>query len=80
MGQSTDIEWPWFDQEGIPQSDKLVLTERFTPSPDGYVLNYTVTAIDPVVFTEPVELNRAWIWVPGEEIRPFNCAWEGDSL
>ena len=74
---TTDIEWPWFDQEGIPQSDELVLTERFTPSPDGYVLNYTVTAIDPVVFTEPVELNRAWIWVPGEEIRPFNCVWEG---
>jgi hypothetical protein len=77
---TTDIDWPWFDQDGIPQSDALVLVERFTPSPDGFTLNYTVTATDPAVFTEPVVLDRTWIWVPGEEIKPFNCAWEGDSL
>ncbi len=77
---TTDIDWPWFDQEGIPQSEALEIVERFTPSADGYVLNYTLTATDPLVFTEPVALARSWIWVPGEEIQPYNCAWEGDSL
>lgn len=77
---TTDIDWPWFDQEGIPQSDALVLVEQFTPSSDGFTLNYTVTATDPAVFAEPVVLDRTWIWVPGEEVKPFNCAWDGASL
>ncbi|HSG64186.1 MAG TPA: DUF6152 family protein [Gammaproteobacteria bacterium] len=77
---TTDIDWPWFDQDGIPQSDALVLVERFTPSPDGFELDYTVTATDPAVFTEPVVLNRTWIWAPGEELQPFNCEWDGSSL
>jgi len=77
---TTDIDFPWFDQEGIPQSEALVLVERFTPSADGYTLNYTATATDPAIFTEPVVLDRTWIWVPGEEVHPFECEWDGSSL
>ena len=77
---TSDIDWGWFDQDGLPQSDQLVIVERFTPAADGFTLNYTLTATDPGVFTEPVELSRNWIWVPGEEIQPYNCAWEGDTL
>jgi hypothetical protein len=77
---TTDIDWPWFDQAGVPQSTALELVERFRPSTDGRVLRYAVTATDPAVFTEPVTLQRTWIWVPGEEIKPYNCSWEGDSL
>ncbi|MDH3418054.1 MAG: hypothetical protein OEM78_01145, partial [Gammaproteobacteria bacterium] len=77
---TTDIDFPWFDQEGIPQSDALVIVERFTPSADGYTLDYTATATDPAVFTEPVVLDRTWTWVPGEEVQPFECEWDGSSL
>jgi hypothetical protein len=28
---------------------------------------------DPEVFTEPVELHRAWVRRPGEAVRPYNC-------
>jgi hypothetical protein len=77
---TTGIDFPWFDQEGIPQSDELVTVERFTPSIDGFTLNYTLTATDPVVFTEPVVLDRNWTWVPGEEVQPFECSWDGSSL
>ncbi len=77
---TTNIDFEWFDQEGIPQSDALVLVERFTPSADGYTLDYTVTATDPAIFTEPVLLDRTWIWVPGEEVHPFECEWDGSSL
>ncbi len=78
--RTTDIDFEWFDQEGIPQSDALELVERFTPSADGYTLDYTVTATDPAIFTEPVVLDRSWIWVPGEEVHPFECEWDGSSL
>lgn len=77
---TTNIDFPWFDQEGIPQSDELEMVERFTPSADGFTLNYTLTATDPVVFTEPVLLDRTWTWVPGEEVQPFECSWDGSSL
>ena len=77
---TTNIDWPWFDQTGIPQSKELQLVERFTPSTDGLVLRYQVTATDPEVFTETVVLDRAWVWDPGEQIRPYNCIWERDDL
>ncbi len=76
---TTDIDWPWFDQSGIPQ-DELKLVERFTPSADGRILSYELTATDPAIFTEPVALTRQWIWVPGEAIRPYECIWDRDDL
>jgi hypothetical protein len=77
---TTNIDWPWFDQGGIPQSKKLHLVERFTPSTDGLVLRYQVTVTDPEIFTEAIVLDRAWVWAPAEQIRPYNCTWERDDL
>ena len=76
---TTHIDWPWFDQRGIPQDD-LHLVERFTPSTDGRILSYELTATDPAIFTEPVVLTRQWIYVPGEEIKPYECVWNRDDL
>ena len=36
-------------------------------------LNYEITINDPATFTEPVTLGGYRIWVPGEEIKPYNC-------
>lgn len=77
---TTDIDWAWFDQAGIPQSEELRLVERFRTIEDGRYLDYSVTATDPAVFTEPVVLERRWFWVPGEEIKPYECIWERDDL
>jgi hypothetical protein len=38
-----------------------------------------VTATDPAVFTEPVVLEKRWLWI-GEEIQPYNCTYERDDL
>ena len=76
---TTDIDWLWFDQSGIPQ-DQLHLVERFVPSADGRVLSYELTATDPAIFTEPVVLTRRWIYVPGEEIKLSDCIWDRDDL
>jgi len=70
---TTHINWPWFDQTGVPQTEAIELLERFTLSEDGLRLNYSVTATDPATFTEPVVLTRDWIWLPGEQVQPYNC-------
>ncbi len=77
---TTNIDWPWFDQAGIPQSAQLQLVERFSPSADGLILRYSVTATDPVIFTESVVLDRAWVWDPTERLRPYNCIWDRSDL
>jgi hypothetical protein len=69
---TTHINYPWFDQAGIPQSEQSVLVERFTPTADGSRLDYTVTVTDPVNFMKPVTLNRYWLDL-GETLVPYNC-------
>ena len=67
------IDWPYFNSSGIRQSDAIELYERFSLSEDGSRLNYRLTATDPATFTEPVELDKAWMWRPGEVVRPYEC-------
>ncbi len=67
------IDWPYFSSSGIPQSEAIELVERFSLSEDGSRLNYYLTATDPATFTEPVELDKAWMWRPGEVVRPYEC-------
>ena len=77
---TTNIDWPWFDQSGVPQSEALALTERFTASADGRTLDYRVEATDPVVFTEAVVMEKRWTWVPGEEVKPYDCTYDRPDL
>ena len=77
---TTDIDWPWFDQSGVPQSAALHLVERFSPSEGGQHLDYSVEATDPAVFTEPVRMQKRWSWIPGEEVKPYDCSYERDDL
>jgi hypothetical protein len=77
---TTDIDFPWFDQEGIPQSEHLELVERFTVSEDNRYLSYSVTATDPTVFVEPVVLEKGYVSVPGEQVQTYECGWEADHL
>ena len=76
---TTEIDFPWFDQAGVPQSEELILEERFTVDQDQRYLNYTVTATDRQVFTEPVVLDKRWLFL-GEEIQPYECNYERDDL
>jgi len=67
------IDWRYFDPSGVPQGSAMTIVERFTPSGDGSHLDYTMRVTDPETFTEPVELHRAWVNRPGEEVKPYNC-------
>ena len=70
---TTHVNWPWFDQTGVPQTDAIEFHERFTLSEDGLRLNYSIRAVDPETFTEPVTLTRDWVWLPGETRQPYEC-------
>jgi hypothetical protein len=70
---TTRIDWPFFDDVGTPQSSAISTVEQFVLSADQTRLSYIITAIDPATFTEPVTVGGYWVWVPGQEIRPYNC-------
>ncbi len=67
------ISWRYFNQVGLLQSEAIELVERFTPSEDGARLDYELTVMDPALFTEPAVLTMSWIWVPGDQVLPFDC-------
>lgn len=68
------ISWPFFSQVGVPQSEAVELVERFTPTADGSRLDYHLTVTDPATFTEPVERDIYWIWIPEAELLPYECS------
>ena len=81
---TTHIDFPYLDPYGTPQSDQIEYLERFEVSEsDGEVmLNYSLTAIDPVMYTEPIVLERSRPWSPGLVFgEVFDCTpeWEGGS-
>jgi hypothetical protein len=69
-----NIDWPFFDDIGTPQSEDVETVERFTLSADERRLDYTLTVTDPGTFTAPFTLDGHWNWVPGEVIKPYNCS------
>ncbi len=57
---------------GVPLGPDASFVERFTPSPDGKRLNYTIVMTDPYSLTQPVEQKRSWVAID-EQVLPFNC-------
>jgi hypothetical protein len=72
---TTDIDYPFMDEHGTPQSPAVEVVERFTLSADERSLDYAATVTDPGTLTEPVvAFTTRWEWVPGESIQPYECA------
>jgi hypothetical protein len=63
----------FFDDEGTPQGPDAVITERFTLNADDTRLDYESVHDDPFTFSEPARQSSYWDWVPGEQIRRFDC-------
>ena len=72
--ETTGIDWPYFDDIGTPKTDAMAVVEHFILSDDNERLDYAATITDPTIFTEPARFSGHWIWVPGEEVKPFDCA------
>ena len=61
------------DGSGTPFSVDAEYEERFTVSEDGKRLDYTILITDPATLTEPVLLDRFWLWVPGRQVELYDC-------
>lgn len=72
---TTDIDYPFMDEHGTPQSEAVEVVERFTLSQDERSLDWEATVVDPGTMTEPVvAFTTRWAWVPGETLQPYDCA------
>jgi len=62
----------WLTREGIPSTQNVVLTERFTRT-DYDDLDYLATIDDPETYTKP--WSGGWVirWSPGEEMYEYVC-------
>ncbi|MBD08451.1 MAG: hypothetical protein CMD70_07005 [Gammaproteobacteria bacterium] len=67
------IDWRNFSQDGLMQSDSMEVVERFSLNEEGSRLEYEQTITDPWLFIEPYTRTRSWVWVPGDQVRPFEC-------
>jgi hypothetical protein len=71
--ETTRLNWPHFNTVGVPLSSNAEIIERFIPINDGTRLNYELIVTDPATFTEPVELGKYWLALPGIEVQPYEC-------
>ncbi len=71
--ETTQVDAPYLDDAGTPQSENAIIVERFTLSNDENRLDYEVTVTDPDYLAEPAIWDALWIWRPGAEILPFEC-------
>ncbi len=72
--ETTRVDAPYLDDAGTPQSENAKIIERFTLSEDENRLDYEVIVTDPQFLVEPAIWDAAWIWRPGTEVLPFECA------
>lgn len=68
----------WFTNGGLPHTEALHLTERFT-RPNFDTLRYQVTVDDPRTYTRP--WTGGWMirWVPDQEIQEYFCEENAES-
>ena len=71
--ETSAVNYGHFDTVGIPLSNAATITERFIPSADGTSLKFEMTVTDPAIFTEPVELSKVWLALPGASVQPYEC-------
>jgi hypothetical protein len=72
--ETDNINAPFFDDRGTPQSEAVRIVERFTLSEDETRLDWLATVYDDATFTEPMEMpDLHWNWVPGESLKTYEC-------
>ena len=62
----------WFSNGGLPHTDNLKLTEKFS-RPDFNTLKYEVTIDDPGAYTRPWTSSWNLQWIPNQELEEYFC-------
>jgi hypothetical protein len=67
------MNFPYYDQSGLPPSPDAEIVERWTLADAGNALEYELTVIDPATFVKPVIQTKTWYWAPDRTVEPYNC-------
>jgi hypothetical protein len=70
---TSHVSWGHFDGQGVPGSTQSESSERFTLSPQGDRLDYSITIADPVYLVEPMTFSKHWVWYPDAEVGVYDC-------
>jgi len=70
---TTKMGWGHFDGLGVPITPDAIAVERFSMTPAGDRLDYTMTVTDPSVFSEPVTLGKHWIYYTDAVVGKYDC-------
>ncbi len=70
---TVNATWRRFDTMGTPLSSDAEMVERFVVAPDGSRLDYSITITDPATFTEPVTLEKFWLYFEDAEVGQYQC-------
>lgn len=75
--ETTAVNWGWYDTVGIPMSDDAQIVERFTLAEDGSRRDWQMTVTDAATFTEPVQVEKYFLYIPSVEVEPYECTVSG---
>jgi hypothetical protein len=76
---TTNVNWGHLDGQGVPASTQSESIERFTVSPQGDRLDYSITITDPVYLNEPMTFSKHWVWYPDAEVGDYDCTPEAED-
>jgi len=71
--ETSDIDYPYFDDRGTPMSADMRITERYGLNADHSRLEWTATMRDPPTFTEPHTFGGSMAFAPAIQLREFQC-------
>jgi hypothetical protein len=74
--ETTGIDYPYYNDAGVPLTRNAVVTERYSISPDGRRMEWAATTVDPTVFSGSATIAGWTVWAPAIEIRTFECVLE----
>ena len=71
--ETTGIDYPYYNDAGVPLTRNSVVTERYSISADGRRMDWSATTVDPTVFNSPTVISGWAVWAPAIAIRNFEC-------
>jgi hypothetical protein len=71
---TSHINWPYFDDKGTPQSEKVVIEETFTISSDEQHMTWKAVIQDAESLVGSATIIEEYVWIAGEQIKPYDCA------
>lgn len=70
------INWPYYGRMGLPQTESVEVTERFTVVDAENRIDFSIALTDPEVFAGTQTWEAPYVWRAGEEVGVYACTVE----